>query len=139
MTARGYDEAVAGRSPFQAEPVIRAEESADVIALSEADPMSDDELVLQGAGRDLRPDTITPGAGMTATDAALIEEEEAADEGAPPVEEDTTFAPLTDANEASAPEVQVSSAPAPEYGTEANDEHKDAAEHEKQDASDSAQ
>jgi hypothetical protein len=100
--------------------------------------MSADELILQGAGRDLRPDTITPGAGMTATDAALIEEEEAAEEGEPPVEEDTSFAPLTEANEASAPEVQVSSAPAPAYGTEANDDN-DAVEHEKQDASDSAQ
>ena len=136
MTAQGYDEAVEGRAPFQAEPVIRAEESADPVALTEADPMSVDELVLQGAGRDLRPDTITPAAGMTATDAALIEEEEAADEGEPPVEEDESFAPLTAASEASAPEVQVSSAPAPEYRVEVADE-KDAAEHEKQDASDS--
>jgi transcription termination/antitermination protein NusA len=136
MIAQGYDEAVEGRAPFQAEPVIRAEDSADPVALTEADPMSADELVLQGAGRDLRPDTITPAAGMTATDAALIEEEEAADEGEPPVEEDASFAPLTDASEASAPEVQISSAPAPEYRVEAADE-KDAAEHEKQDASDS--
>jgi N utilization substance protein A len=138
MTAQGYDEAVEGRSPFQAEPYIRAEESADPVALSEADPMSADELLLQGAGRDLRPDTIMPGADMTSTDAALIADEEAADEGEPPVEEDAPLAPLTDANEASAPEIQVSSAPAPEYRVETNDERV-AAEHEKQDASDSAQ
>jgi N utilization substance protein A len=138
MIARGYDEAVEGRSPFQAEPYIRAGESADPVALSEADPMSADELLLQGAGRDLRPDTITPGADMTSTDAAMIADEEAADEGEPPVEEDAPLAPLMDANEASAPEIQVSSAPAPEYRVETNDE-RDAAEHEKQDASDSAQ
>ena len=138
MIARGYDEAVLSRAPYQAEPVIRAEGSADPVALSEADPMSADELTLQGAGRDLRPDTITPGPEITSTGAALIADEEAADEGEPPVEEDAPFAPLTAASEASAPEVQVSSAPAPEYRVEANDE-RDAAEHEKQDASDSAQ
>ncbi|MFL6208347.1 MAG: transcription termination factor NusA [Pyrinomonadaceae bacterium] len=138
MTAQGYDDAVEGRAPFQAEPYILAEESADPVALSEADPMSTDELLLQGAGRDLRPDTITPGAGMTSTDAAMIADEEAADEGEPPVEEDAPLAPSADANEASAPEIQVSSAPAPEYRVETNDE-RDAAEHEKQDASDSAQ
>ncbi len=138
MTAAGYDEAVEGRSPYQAEPVLEAEGSADPVALSEADPMSADELTLQGAGRDLQPDTIMPGADMTATDAAMIADEEAADEGQPPVEEDAPFSPRVDASEASAPEVQVSSAPAPEYRVEANDE-KDAVEHEKQDASDSAQ
>ncbi|HEX8178084.1 MAG TPA: transcription termination factor NusA [Pyrinomonadaceae bacterium] len=138
MIARGYDEAVEGRAPYQAEPVILAEESVDPVALSEADPMSADELLLQGAGRDLRPDTITPDPAMTSTGAALVADEEAADEGEPPVEEDAPLAPLTSASEASAPEIQVSSAPAPEYRVEANDE-RDAAEHEKQDASDSAQ
>jgi transcription termination/antitermination protein NusA len=139
MIAQGYDEAVANGTPYHAESFIRAEESADPVALSEADPMSADELTLQGAGRDLRPDTLTPAADMTATEAAMIADEEAAaDEDEPPVEEAAAFAPLTDANEASAPEVQVSSAPAPEYRVEANDEQA-AVEHEKQDASDSAQ
>ena len=139
MIAQGYDEAVANGTPYHAESFIRAEESADPVALSEADPMSADELILQGAGRDLRPDTLTPAADMTATEAAMIADEEAAaDEDEPPVEEAAAFAPLADANEASAPEVQVSSAPAPEYRVETNDEQ-DAVEHEKQDASDSAQ
>jgi N utilization substance protein A len=59
-TAEGYDEAVKNGIPFSAEPNIRAEYSADPVALTEADPMSVDELVLQDAGRDLRPDVITP-------------------------------------------------------------------------------
>jgi N utilization substance protein A len=53
-TAAGYDEAVEQGVPFS------AENSADPVALTEADPMSVDELVLQDAGRDLRPDVITP-------------------------------------------------------------------------------
>jgi len=59
-TAEGYDEAVAHGVPFSAEKDIRAEYSADPVALTEADPMSVDELMLQEAGRDLRPDVITP-------------------------------------------------------------------------------
>jgi len=60
MTAAGYDEAVERGVPFSAEQTIRAEDSADPVALSEADPMSVDELILQEAGRDLRPDVVTP-------------------------------------------------------------------------------
>jgi N utilization substance protein A len=60
MTAAGYDEAVEQGVPFSAEQTIRAEDSVDPVALSEADPMSVDELILQEAGRDLRPDVITP-------------------------------------------------------------------------------
>src|SRR5204863_7569129 len=59
-TAEGYDEAVNQGIPFSAESKIRAEYSADPVALTEADPMTVDELVLQDAGRDLRPDVITP-------------------------------------------------------------------------------
>ena len=60
MTAAGYDEAVEKGTPFSAEENIRAEYSADPVALTEADPMSVDELILQEAGRDLRPDVVTP-------------------------------------------------------------------------------
>jgi len=60
MTAAGYDEAVEHGVPFSAEQTIRAEDSADPVALTEADPMSVDELILQEAGRDLRPDVVTP-------------------------------------------------------------------------------
>jgi len=67
MTAAGYDEAVEKGVPFSAEQTIRAEDSADPIALTEADPMSVDELLLQEAGRDLRPDVITPAPDMPLT------------------------------------------------------------------------
>src|SRR3989440_1942042 len=65
MTAAGYDEAVEQGVPYQAEENIRAEDSADPVALTEADPMSIDELILQEPGRDLRPDVVTPDPDMT--------------------------------------------------------------------------
>jgi N utilization substance protein A len=58
-TAAGYDQAVEAGVPFSAEETIRAEFSADPVALTEADPISEDALALQDAGRDLRPDSIT--------------------------------------------------------------------------------
>jgi N utilization substance protein A len=88
-TAAGYDEAVEAGVPFGAEPEILAQESADPVALTEAEPTSEDELRLQEAGRDLRPDTIVPAPDITAAEAAAIEsldefvsEEEAADAAA---------------------------------------------------------
>jgi len=81
-TAEGYDEAVKNGIPFSAEETIRAEYSADPVALTEADPMTVDELVLQDAGRDLRPDVIAPapdlGSLVTDLDAEEFEEELAA-------------------------------------------------------------
>ncbi|MCA1626648.1 MAG: transcription termination factor NusA, partial [Acidobacteria bacterium] len=142
MTAEGYDEAVEQRAPFQAEPEILAQDSADPVALTEAEPVAADELILQEAGRDLRPDTITPSPDITSTGAAMFADEAAAEEAEEvPVEEDEPFAPLVDATEASAPEVQVSSAPAPEYRVETNDETNAAQDNEKpeEDASGSAQ
>jgi len=73
MTAAGYDEAVERGVPYQAEENILAEDSADPVALSEADPMSTGELVLQGAGRDLRPDVITPSPDITSTAVADLQ------------------------------------------------------------------
>jgi N utilization substance protein A len=61
-TAEGYDEAVNTGIPFGAEPVILAQDSMDPVALTEADPISEDELLLQEVGRDLRPDAIVPSA-----------------------------------------------------------------------------
>jgi hypothetical protein len=117
MIAEGYDEAVRDGRPFTAEPNILAENSADPVALTEADEMSEDELRLQGAERDLRPDTITPAPDITSSGAAYIEAAGRIGEGEPPVEEDAgSFSPQADfASEASAPEIQTSSAPAPEY------------------------
>ena len=73
MIAAGYDEAVEKGVPYQAEENIRAEHSADPVALTEADPMSADELLLQEAGRDLRPDVITPSPDITSTAVADLE------------------------------------------------------------------
>src|SRR5882724_8395519 len=72
-TAEGYDEAVKTGIPFSAEETIRAEYSADPVALTEADPMTVDELVLQDAGRDLRPDVITPAPDFTSVAVAPLE------------------------------------------------------------------
>ncbi|HEV2905366.1 MAG TPA: transcription termination/antitermination protein NusA, partial [Pyrinomonadaceae bacterium] len=73
MIAEGYDEAVEKGVPYQAEENIRAEHSADPVALTEADPISADELLLQEAGRDLRPDVITPSPDITSTAVADLE------------------------------------------------------------------
>jgi hypothetical protein len=134
MTAEGYDEAVEGRSPYHMGLDTPAENSPDTAALSEADPISTDELALQEAGRDLRPDTITPSPELTSTDAAMLAEAEAADEGEPPVEDDSPISPSVSATEASAPEIQISSEPAPVYREQASDE-KDADGGDGQDAS----
>ena len=72
-TAEGYDEAVEGRAPFIAEPEINAHYSADPVALTEAEPFTEDELILQEAGRDLRPDTVVPSPDITSSDAAVLE------------------------------------------------------------------
>ena len=72
-TAEGYDEAVESGTPFSAESVIRAQHSADPVAVTESEPLPEAELILQGAGRDLRPDTITPGPDITSSGAAALE------------------------------------------------------------------
>ncbi len=73
MTAAGYDEAVENGVPFRAEADILAQESADPVALTEAEAFTEDELVLQEPGRDLRPDTITPSPEVTSSGAAALE------------------------------------------------------------------
>jgi N utilization substance protein A len=74
MTAAGYDEAVEQGAPYHAEANIRAEDSADPVALTEADPMSVDELILQEPGRDLRPDVVTQDPDMSlAVDPAAVQ------------------------------------------------------------------
>ena len=113
MIAEGYDEAVEQGEPFTAESEILAEDSADPVAITEADPISQDEVLLQETGRDLRPDTVTPAPDITSTGAAALEAAGRAGEGEePPVEEETGFSPRADfASEASAPEVQTNSVP----------------------------
>jgi N utilization substance protein A len=67
MTAEGYDEAVERGVPFAAEPDINAWESADPVAMTEAEPLPADEIPLLETGRDLRPDTITPAPDITSS------------------------------------------------------------------------
>jgi N utilization substance protein A len=135
--AEGYDEAARTRPPFLAEDLseanILAHDSAEPVAMTEVEQMSADELILQGAGRDLRPDTITPAPDIFSTEAAVIQntgsfvEEErpstldAEGEGIPggtvqmsdEEYEDSPGSPRGDfAGEVSAPEVQNSSEPA---------------------------
>jgi N utilization substance protein A len=137
MIAEGYDEAVRTRPPFLAEDLsagnILATESADPVAMTEVEQMSADELILQGAGRDLRPDTITPAPDIFSTEAAVIQntgafvEEErpstldAEGQGIPGgtvqmSDEEYEDSPISArggfATEASAPEGQTSSEPA---------------------------
>jgi N utilization substance protein A len=81
-TTAGYDEAVEKGTPFSAEPEILAQYSADPVAVTEAEPVSVEELILQEPGRDLRPDTITPAPDITSTGAASMEyAEEVREEG----------------------------------------------------------
>src|SRR6202158_2631549 len=58
MTAAGYDEAVEKGEASSNEP----------LALNEADPISEDELLLQDAGRDLRPHAIAPADDLEAAE-----------------------------------------------------------------------
>jgi transcription termination/antitermination protein NusA len=73
MTADGYDEAVENGVPYQAEPDIMARESADPVSLTEIEPINADEIALQEAGRDLRPDTITPSPDITSSGVEAFE------------------------------------------------------------------
>jgi N utilization substance protein A len=121
-TAEGYDEAVKQGTPFGAEPDVLAQYSADPVALTEAEPTSADEVLLQEPGRDLRPDTLTPAPDVTSRGAAYIEAAGRVGEGDPPVEEEGGFSPRADfASEASSPEVETetSSTPAPPDNEEA--------------------
>ena len=113
MTAPGYDEAVEKGTPFSADPDHLAQESAEPVALTEADPISADELILQEAGRDLRPDVITPAPDITSMgvadlEAAELEEEtEAVTEAeptTPPAETKTEPALESDLSEEAADE-----------------------------------
>ena len=79
-TAAGYDEAVEAGVPYHAEPEILAQDSADPVALTEVEPFTEDEIVLQEAGRDLRPDTIVPSPDLTAAEVVAIENLESLEE-----------------------------------------------------------
>jgi N utilization substance protein A len=110
MTNEGYDEAVENGVPFAAESQINAWESADPVSLTEAEPIPADEIPLQEAGRDLRPDTITPSPDITSSGVEAFEGiEEAVQEV---LAEDEEFASEASAGEAegSAPAVSEEAA-----------------------------
>jgi N utilization substance protein A len=99
-TAEGYDEAVERGVPFSAEQNVRAEYSADPVALTEADPMTVDELVLQDAGRDLRPDVVTPAPDLTSQALAELEADGFEDEVAASAEDRTAQSPAPETSSA---------------------------------------
>ena len=78
MTAEGYDEAVQNGVPFRAEQDILARESADPVAVTEAEESTTEEITLMEPGRDLRPDTITPSPDITSSGVAALESVEQA-------------------------------------------------------------
>jgi N utilization substance protein A len=127
-TAAGYDEAVEKGVPYHAEPEILAQDSADPVALTEVEPYTEDELVLQEAGRDLRPDTIVPAPDITSAEAAAIEslEEFAADEAAVAAESEEA-ADTTVATQTSAPAVLEEAASSESTDEEKQDASPDAA------------
>jgi N utilization substance protein A len=116
-TAAGYDEAVENGVPFQAESEINAWGSADPVSLTEAEPIPADDLALQEAGRDLRPDTITPSPDITSSAVEAFEHiEETAQEV---LAEDEEFASDEEA-ETSTPAVSEEAASG---GSEDDDEN----------------
>ena len=131
MTAAGYDEAVEKGIPFSAEPVILARDSADPVPVTESEPFTEDELVLQEPGRDLRPDTVTPSPEITSSDVAALDhfDEIAAIE----LDEELTEADENSALEATADEA---STPAPAVSEDAASSG--STDEEKQDASNDA-
>jgi hypothetical protein len=103
-TAEGYDEAVEGGIPSSAEHEILAQNSVDPVALTEADPISEDELLLQDVGRDLRPEEIIPAPEEEVLE--LLELEfgpKSEDENDSSAELDSASAPEPEVNEEAAP------------------------------------
>jgi N utilization substance protein A len=130
-TAAGYDEAVERGIPFSAEPEILARESVDPVPLTESEPFTEDEIVLQEPGRDLRPDTVTPSPEITSAGVAALEnlEETAAEVFA----ED-----LIAADEAIALEVTAEEALTPAPAVSKDAASSGSTDEEKQDASNDA-
>jgi len=126
MTAAGYDEAVEKGVPFSAEPVILARDSADPVPVTESEPFTEDEVVLQEPGRDLRPDTVTPSPEITSSGAAVLAnfDETAAIELSEELAADENYAWEATADEAATPAPAVSEDAASSGSTD--DEKQDA-------------
>jgi hypothetical protein len=120
MTNDGYDEAVENGVPFTAEPEIMARESADPVSLTEVEAVPADEIALQEAGRDLRPDTITPSPDITSSGVEAFETiEETASEVL--AEEDFASEGIAEEAETSTPAVSEETASS---GSDNDDENK---------------
>jgi transcription termination/antitermination protein NusA len=100
-TAEGYDEAVENGVPFTAEADIKAWDSADPVAVTEAEPIPSDEIPLLETGRDLRPDTITPSPDITSSAVEAFDHIE--ENVAEVLTSDEEFASEAEADEAETP------------------------------------
>jgi transcription termination/antitermination protein NusA len=126
-TEAGYDEAVENGTPYANEHDVLAQHAVEPVALTEIEPLTEDELVLEEAGRDLRPDTITPSPDLTSAGAAVSEHlDEMTEEMG-----DEAFATATEesAAEASADAAEPDPGPVEEAaqdGTSDQDEKQDA-------------
>jgi N utilization substance protein A len=118
-TAAGYDEAVENGAPFTSEPEIIAWDSADPVPVTEAEAIPADEIALQEAGRDLRPDTITPSPDITSSG---VEAFEHIDEVAQELE-DEELASEADADEATTSAPAVSEETASGGSTDDDENH----------------
>jgi len=121
MTNDGYDEAVENGVPFTAESEIMARESADPVSLTEVEPVPADEIFLQEAGRDLRPDTITPSPDITSSGVEAFEHIE---ENASEVLAEEDFASDGTADEAETSTPAVSEETASSGSLDDDDENK---------------
>ncbi|HEX7296612.1 MAG TPA: helix-hairpin-helix domain-containing protein, partial [Pyrinomonadaceae bacterium] len=123
MTESGYDEAVETGVPYSAEPEIRAWDSADPVAVTEAEPITSDEIVLQEPGRDLRPDTITPSPDITSTGVAALDN---INEITEDLSEESLTAAIETASEESESEAEILTPAEPEDAApgESSDEEK---------------
>jgi hypothetical protein len=111
MTAEGYDEAVQNGVPFSAEQEINAWESADPVAVTEAEAIPADDLPLLETGRDLRPDTITPAPDITSSGVEAFEAiEERAREFLAEEDEESALEASAEEAETSAPAVSEETA-----------------------------
>ena len=110
MTAEGYDEAVEQGVPFQAESEINAWESADPVSLTEAEPIGAEEIALQEAGRDLRPDTITPSPDITSSGVEAFENIEETAQEVLAEDEELAFEASAEEAETSTPAVSEEAA-----------------------------
>ncbi len=111
MTAEGYDEAVESGSPYSAEEDILARYSADPVALTEMEPVSAEEIMLQEPGRDLRPDTVTPAPDITSTGAAAVEYAEEMSDGGLSLEEMASLEGTAETASAETSEATIESGP----------------------------